>query len=81
MLNIGLDVHLRSSALCILDSNGRVIRCESIKGHPRRVVERLARSKNPFGSAMRRRPGTAGCTTSYVLWRSGWLWRTRGSCV
>jgi len=48
MLNIGLDVHQRSSALCILSPTGQVVKRESIKGHPRRVVDRLRQIDEPF---------------------------------
>ena len=48
MYYIGLDVHQRSSALCILGPTGRTIKQEAIKGHPRRVVERLRQIDRPF---------------------------------
>ena len=41
MYSIGLDVHRRSTALCILGPKGRVVKRESIRGHPRKVVDRL----------------------------------------
>lgn len=41
MYSIGLDVHQCSTALCILCPIGRVVERESIKGHPRKVVDRL----------------------------------------
>lgn len=48
MYSIGLDVHQRSSSLCILGPAGRVVKRESIKGHPRRMVERLRQMKYSF---------------------------------
>ena len=48
MLSIGLDVHQRSSTLCILDPTGRMVKRESIKGHPRRVVDRLRQIDETF---------------------------------
>ena len=48
MLTIGLDVHERTTSICILDANGRVVKEETVKGHPRRVVERLRRLEEPF---------------------------------
>lgn len=48
MYSIGLDVHQGSTALCILGPTGRVAKRESIKGHPRRVVEWLRQLEYPF---------------------------------
>ncbi len=48
MLNIGLDLHERTSSICILDSSGRIQRREKISGHPRRVVEFLRTIDEPF---------------------------------
>lgn len=48
MLSIGLDVHQGSSTLCILGPTGRVVKREVIRGHPRRVVERLAQIDEAF---------------------------------
>lgn len=48
MLTIGLDVHQRSSALCMLGPTGRLVKRETIKGHPRRVVEHLKQMGQPF---------------------------------
>lgn len=42
MWHIGLDVHLRTSTVCILDEQGREVRLRTIKGHPRKVVEYLS---------------------------------------
>jgi transposase len=49
MWHIGLDVHLRTSTLCILDEQGREVNLKTIKGHPRRVVEYLNEVSTPFG--------------------------------
>ena len=48
MQYVGLDVHQRSSSLCVLGPTGRIVRRESIKGHPRCVVERLRQIDQPF---------------------------------
>jgi transposase len=48
MLYIGLDVHQRTSTLCVLDEQGREVNIRTIKGHPRRVVEFLGETKGPF---------------------------------
>lgn len=48
MYSIGLDVHQRSTAMCILGPTGRVVKRESVKGHPRRVIERMRRLDYPF---------------------------------
>lgn len=48
MWHIGLDVHLRTSTLCILDEQGREVNLKTIKGHPRRVVEFLSEVTVPF---------------------------------
>jgi transposase len=39
MLTIGLDTHLRTSTLCILDANGKQINTRTIRGHWTRTVE------------------------------------------
>jgi len=43
MLHVGLDVHERSSAVCILDENGKKVKEHSVRGHPRRVITWLRR--------------------------------------
>lgn len=48
MLTIGLDVHERTTSICILDANGQRVKEETIKGHPRRAVEWLKRLQEPF---------------------------------
>jgi hypothetical protein len=48
MWHIGLDVHLRTSTLCILDEQGCEFNLKTIKGHPRRVVEFLSEVTTPF---------------------------------
>jgi hypothetical protein len=47
-LYIGLDVHQRTSTLCVLDEQGHEVNVKSIKGHPPRVVEYLAEATAPF---------------------------------
>ena len=48
MYSIVLDVHQRSAALCIIGPTGWVVKRESIKGHPRQVVDRLRQFDYPF---------------------------------
>lgn len=48
MLKIGLDVHERNSALCVLDENGRISQRMAVRGHPRRMLERLRQIRQPF---------------------------------
>lgn len=48
MFHIGLDVHERTSSLCILDANGRIVNRHVVKGHPRRVLEWLRGFEEPF---------------------------------
>jgi len=48
MLTVGLDVHLRSSAVCILDENGRRIKQFVVRGGPRETVRRLTTLERPF---------------------------------
>jgi len=38
MFTVGIDVHLRSSAVCILDENGRRIKRFLHRGDPRTLV-------------------------------------------
>ena len=48
MLQIGLDLHERTSSICILDSNGAILHRQVIKGHPRRVLAYLRTLEDPF---------------------------------
>ena len=48
MLTVGFDAHQRTSSLCILDSEGRVVKEETIRGHPREAVSRLRRLEEPY---------------------------------
>jgi transposase len=41
MLTIGLDTHLRTSTLCILDDHGRQINTRTVRGHWTRTVDYL----------------------------------------
>lgn len=41
MLTIGLDTHLRTSTLCILDDHGREINTRTIRGHWTKTVESI----------------------------------------
>ena len=38
---VGLDVHLRFTAVCILDANGKIVKEESVKGHSPEVCKFL----------------------------------------
>jgi transposase len=48
MLSIGLDVHERTSSLCILDASGRIVKELTVRGHPRKVIEWLRTLDEPF---------------------------------
>lgn len=48
MLTIGLDVHERTTSLCILDARGRVVKEKTIKGHPRLAIAWLRTLSEPF---------------------------------
>ncbi len=48
MLSIGLDAHERTSSVCILDASGRIVKEQTLKGHPRRMLEWLGGIKEPF---------------------------------
>ena len=41
MYYVGLDVHQRSSAVCILDQNGKLVKQMQVRGHSSKVVELL----------------------------------------
>jgi len=47
-LYVGLDVHQRFSAVCILDKNGKVVNRMAIRGHRAKVVEALGKLSEPF---------------------------------
>jgi len=48
MLTIGLDVHERTTSLCILDACGRVVKEKTIRGHPRLAIAWLTALSEPF---------------------------------
>ena len=48
MLTIGLDVHERTTSICILDAQGSCVKEAAIKGHPRCAVDRLRSLGQPF---------------------------------
>ena len=48
MYYVGLDVHYRTSTYCILNGNGREIKCETIRGHWPKLLDRLATIKEPW---------------------------------
>ena len=48
MYYVGLDVHYRTSTYCILNANGREIKCETIRGHWPKLLDRLAALKEPW---------------------------------
>jgi transposase len=48
MYYVGLDVHYRTSTYCILDHQGREVKCETICGHWPKLLERLATVKGPW---------------------------------
>jgi transposase len=48
MLTIGLDVHERTTSICILDERGGRVKELTVKGHPRRAVACLRELHEPF---------------------------------
>lgn len=48
MYYVGLDVHYRTSTYCILNHHGREVKCETVRGHWPRLLERLAMLKGPW---------------------------------
>jgi len=42
MYYVGLDVHYRTSTYCVLNSDGREFKCETIRGHWTKLLDRLA---------------------------------------
>ena len=48
MLSVGVDVHARSSQVCILDQNGKLVREFAIRGAPAKLIEALSKVKKPF---------------------------------
>ena len=45
MLYVGLDYHLRSSAICVLDHNGNKIAARNVRGSWEKVIEELTKVK------------------------------------
>jgi len=48
MYYVGLDVHYRTSTICILNDNGREVKCETIRGHWPKLLDRLALLQGPW---------------------------------
>lgn len=48
MLTIGLDVHERSTSICILDESGDRVKEVRVDGHPRNTMRWLAKQRRPF---------------------------------
>lgn len=48
MLTIGLDVHERSTSICILDERGDRVKESRVAGHPREAIGRLSTLDTPF---------------------------------
>ena len=48
MLTIGLDTHLRTSTLCILDARGRQINTRTIRGHWSKTVDHIRKLGERF---------------------------------
>lgn len=48
MYYVGLDVHYRTSTYCILNTDGREVKCETIRGHWPKLLDRLAALKEPW---------------------------------
>jgi len=47
MYYVGLDVHYRTSTYCILDPQGREVKCETVRGHWPKLLEHLAMIRRP----------------------------------
>ena len=48
MRYVGLDVHYRTSSICILDENGRCVKRETVRGGWARLLERAKEIPRPF---------------------------------
>jgi len=48
MLYVGLDYHLRTSSLCILNEDGKIVKQQSIRGGYQEVAGELARLEEPL---------------------------------
>ena len=48
MYYVGLDVHYRTSTYCILNHHGREVKCETVRGHWPKLLERLAMIKGAW---------------------------------
>ena len=48
MYYVGLDVHYRTSTYCILNVQGRELKCETVRGHWTKLLERLATLKGKW---------------------------------
>ena len=46
--SVGLDVHQRSSTICILDENGKRVKQQQVRGSWQKVVEVLQHLAHPF---------------------------------
>lgn len=52
MIYIGLDAHVKSSAICVLDSNGKQICNRQVRGYWPKVIEELKKVMEDFGGPM-----------------------------
>lgn len=48
MYYVGLDVHYRTTTMCILDGCGRRVKFKTVRGHWTKAVDRLAELDGPF---------------------------------
>jgi transposase len=48
MYYVGLDVHYRTSTYCILNHHGREVKCETVRGHWPKLLERLGMIKGAW---------------------------------
>jgi len=48
MYYVGLDVHYRTSTYCILNAHGREVKCETVRGHWAKLLDRLATIKGKW---------------------------------
>ncbi len=63
MQYVGMDVHWRQTAICILDENGRRVKMMNVRGAWPKVLEELGRLEGPGRCVLRRRAVTAGSTS------------------
>jgi len=61
MLYVGMDVHARTTTMCILNDNGREVKTVTIRGSWKKVLKELGRIKEPWQVAFE-----ASCGYGYL---------------